>query len=646
MKRLNAFIILTVCFGFSIVGCNSGENQLESTLKEAGSNRKQLEEVLQHYKKSTKDSLKYKAALFLINNIENKFYYSGDQYEDFVNFIDSISLTSLSVEEYKNLIDSFYHEKNTLVGNLEKVYDIKYIKADYLIENIDLAFIAYENAPWKKDVSFKTFCEYILPYRVSNEPLANLRGYFYSKYKNLIQDSLSMQNAADTILKRLSEKKLDIITFPDFVPGFPISSLLNIKGGTCKEASDLGIYILRSLGFPVAEDFTPQWPHRGMGHSWCALLINDDSCIDFEGTTSEKVGGHLRLSNSNRMAKAYRNTFGRNLNSLAVLDDSEPIPQFFQNANIQDVSSYYFKGSDIQLPVPNSITNKYLYLCVFNNRSWIPIQWSERDNNVIVFPQMGKPSVYLPAYYNGTEIKSISNPILVDSNYKTNQLNPNNKILQTIILKRKYPVFDWWNTRTALLKGGRFEASNDSNFKNTVLIYEIDEIPDMTYQDIAINQEKAYKYWRFKSADSSYGDLAELIFFDNANKVVNGKIIGTKVMTGHDKENVFDGKPLTYFQGDEPNGNWVGMAFSKPTSIHRIKYLPRNDGNFIEKDDSYQLFYWNNGTWNLLGNRIGDTSQVLIFKDVPTNSLFLLHDETKGREERIFTYENGKLSWW
>jgi hypothetical protein len=31
---------------------------------------------------------------------------------------------------------------------------------------------------------------------------------------------------------------------------------------------------------------------------------------------------------------------------------------------------------------------------------------------------------------------------------------------------------------------------------------------------------------------------------------------------------------------------------------------------------------------------------------VPKNSVLWLRDLTKGREERIFTYENGKQVWW
>ena len=37
---------------------------------------------------------------------------------------------------------------------------------------------------------------------------------------------------------------------------------------------------------------------------------------------------------------------------------------------------------------------------------------------------------------------------------------------------------------------------------------------------------------------------------------------------------------------------------------------------------------------------------VLYVDNVPTNALLLLRNHTKGKEERIFTYENGEQVWW
>jgi len=39
-------------------------------------------------------------------------------------------------------------------------------------------------------------------------------------------------------------------------------------------------------------------------------------------------------------------------------------------------------------------------------------------------------------------------------------------------------------------------------------------------------------------------------------------------------------------------------------------------------------------------------TQELVYDNVPANALLLLHNHTKGKEERIFTYEGGRQIWW
>jgi len=74
--------------------------------------------------------------------------------------------------------------------------------------------------------------------------------------------------------------------------------------------------------------------------------------------------------------------------------------------------------------------------------------------------------------------------------------------------------------------------------------------------------------------------------------------------------------------------------------------MPRSDGNSVEIGDKYELEYWNVKEWESLGRQEAKTDS-LIFTNCPTNALFILHDRTKGKEERIFTLDkNGKQIWW
>ena len=64
---------------FIIVGCSACRpSVLESALERAGENRIELERVLRHYSEEDKDSLKWEAARFLIENMPGHLSIGGD----------------------------------------------------------------------------------------------------------------------------------------------------------------------------------------------------------------------------------------------------------------------------------------------------------------------------------------------------------------------------------------------------------------------------------------------------------------------------------------------------------------------------------------------------------------------------------------
>ena len=87
------------------------------------------------------------------------------------------------------------------------------------------------------------------------------------------------------------------------------------------------------------------------------------------------------------------------------------------------------------------------------------------------------------------------------------------------------------------------------------------------------------------------------------------------------------------------------MNFEKKVTVTKIRYLPRNDDNIIVPGQLYELFYWENDGWVSLGQQTA-TEYVLYYDNAPFNALFLLRNLTKGKEERIFTYENDQQVWW
>ncbi len=59
---------------------------------------------------------------------------------------------------------------------------------------------------------------------------------------------------------------------------------------------------------------------------------------------------------------------------------------------------------------------------------------------------------------------------------------------------------------------------------------------------------------------------------------------------------------------------------------------------------TYELLYWGEHGWISLGVKKATLNE-LTYKNVPLNALFILRCLDEGREERIFSFENGRQVW-
>ena len=156
--------ILSLIFLAFLFSCQPKTN-LERALYMAGKNRSEIKKVLKHYSKNRADSLKLKAAKFLIENMDTYYFYSSPELDLYYAELDSI----YSLNERYEVIT---YEQQNLLNSLQKpdqkdfkiIKDINYVKADFLIDNIDRAFEDWQ-LPHTNDLSFDDFCEYLLPYK-------------------------------------------------------------------------------------------------------------------------------------------------------------------------------------------------------------------------------------------------------------------------------------------------------------------------------------------------------------------------------------------------------------------------------------------------------------------------------------------------
>ena len=214
-------ILFTIILLFSILGWHLTDSlivlegsitPLEIALQSAGNSRNELEKVLLYYRENSSDSLKYRAVCFLIVNMPFYSYLSGKQLENYKSYYSWLKKSKgKSPEQVADSVKKVFGP----IGNMVRKRDILEIDSAYLCHNIEWAFKVWKEQPWGKNISFDMFCEYILPYRIDDEPLAYWREMYYEKYNSLL-DSLRMSNtldkedpvvAASYLIERLLDKE-------------------------------------------------------------------------------------------------------------------------------------------------------------------------------------------------------------------------------------------------------------------------------------------------------------------------------------------------------------------------------------------------------------------------------------------------------
>jgi hypothetical protein len=649
MKKI-VVVILIICSSCS----NKYSDGVQKALKLAGKNSSELESVLHNYQEP-KDSLKLKAACFLIENMLYQYSKTGGKfstYDKVFRVIEEYERTKPPKGNYvfkhvDSIWDSMMANSTTNNSSQSFTSDLHQMTSKLLIENIEYAFKAWE-MPWSKHLSFEEFCEYILPYRSTNEKLESWRPIYFEKYQwvlDSIKDKTDPVEACTLINKELSTWFRFCLTFGKYDRAISPIHLLEGKKGVCRDQNSIAIFAMRAMGIPVVHEQVPEWADRSMGHDFTAVLNKEGDFIDFLG--SENPPGENVIINI--PPKVFRQTYEVQKGIVSSETAKVNLPIRLRNNNFIDVTATYFSVSDIEYKLPTPHENENMvYLGVFNNKSWIAVGWANmREEGYVSFKNMGRNAVYLPMYYNNSNYKYAGDPILLDSLGNTQILNANISKSQNITLYRKYPMTKLKLLWRTWMVHGKFQGANKIDFSDAQDLYTIDKPIDLIeYKETVINHGE-YRYVRYLFPDDSYGSLGEIGFYGKNNKLINGQQIRAIGVSKEHMNIAFDRKfdeKIHSGAKSKYNGLWVGLDFGKPIFVGQVSFCPRTEENNVFPEMTYELFYWKDG-WVSLGSNISDSNE-LNYENVPTNTLFLLRNLSAGKEERIFTYENGKQVWW
>ena len=663
MRTAPIFALLSLTVVISTVSCGpSGPDRLERALALAGENRGELEKVLHRYSLDPGDSLKYEAAVFLIENMPYYSYYEGEQLDNYLQYyplLRSVLRAGKSPDVAVDSIRNMYGPYS--VGYLTLKKDIETVDSAYLCNNIDWAFRVWNEQPWGENVTFDEFKEYILPYRIGDEKLAYWRETYYNYYNHLFVNEFFKKTDVDitdpvqaAIFISNNVLWLDQLHFttasPADLPHVGPDIAWN-KCGSCRELSDFVVYACRALGIPCAIDRMPVLRNDRVGHTWVTFKDNDGVYYyqEFLRGIQKTEGSHMH---TDPKQKVLRSTFSLN----RELDEKAEkygrwLTDEFRHPHYVDVTEQYANDYIRELRIESadiyrSISPEVAYLCASTGLSWTPVDWAPFRRRNLVFRSLDHGEIMRAATIKDGRMYFLTDPFYIDGNHNAVYLRPDGSLQDLTVYSRTPLVLESeFSTR---MVGGVFEGSNDPDFADRDTIYKIGEVPERLIERRNIRKTAPYRYIRYYGPDGGYCNVSEVEFRETEDGVsLTGKVMGTPgCLEGdgsHEYTNVYDGKTWTSFNYKYPSGGWAGLDLGEKHSIGYIAYTHRNMDNYVRPGDTYELYYCDK-VWKSAGVLTAE-SDSLVYNDVPSGTLYLLKNLTRGRQAEVFSYRDGKQRW-
>jgi len=622
MKHFYYFTLFVLIL---LAGCNKLPEKIKSTPL--------YREVIHHYEVVAPHSEKKAAALFLFQHISAKYsIYNGGEVEALNQLADSLKNASETIpfDAIKNKLKNLKPESQTD----SFLIDYETLSSSELIEHIDITYGNWQKMSKLSGASFKDYCEYILPYRVLNEPVTELlTKELSSKYESFVNgldetktvfDIVRGIVRADTMILVTSLKKnitnLMSVRHSQFFRIFP----------DCDNATMYTIMVLRSVGIPATYDYLPQWGnHHHSGHSWVAVKWQKK----WNGFESFKGVCIMTQYRSLSIPKVFRNSFS-----------TSP-------AKDEDVTDNYLQVSKLKVKAPFQFIFKKPAIAVFNKfQGFKIVDTGKRNLTGFVFENLGRKTVLFSGTIENEQFAPISAPIYIDSLGVSTYLMPNYNRLISVKLYRKCPLAMGMDDRarklnwSRTLSGSWFEASSN-NFVTTDTLVKIDSFCSYKEEFYELKSDIPYTAVRYRCSRGT--NLASVKFFDRNGNILKGELIHNLYIT-QDLNKLFNDDLLDWlWMVDNVTGfqhAYVGYRFDQPKHIARVALLSRNDGNQIVAGDTYELMVWDKG-WKSLGVKKA-TGQFLEYSEIPSGGYYWLKNLSNGTEELPFLIsENGEQFW-
>jgi hypothetical protein len=125
---------------------------------------------------------------------------------------------------------------------------------------------------------------------------------------------------------------------------------------------------------------------------------------------------------------------------------------------------------------------------------------------------------------------------------------------------------------------GRFTGSNAGKTTDFQTIAEVKDLPlEGQWTEIRLEKPTRFRYLKFESPMGGWGNLAEVEFY-SGDRMIPGELFGTAGARDHldnDFSKALDGNVETYFDGVEPNNQYVGIDLGPQAQAAAPEFSPR-----------------------------------------------------------------------
>ncbi len=153
----------------------------------------------------------------------------------------------------------------------DNISDLAAMDARTFYENVFYAVKAQQEFPWAAEVSEADFLQQVLSPRGSGEPLQRWRRHFYLALLPELVDTGEAD--ADWAISVARNAYADYYQYEGDTTweDFGMLTSLAVHEGRCEDCSNVENAMLRSIGVPGCQAYTPWWGHQDGNHAWTWL---------------------------------------------------------------------------------------------------------------------------------------------------------------------------------------------------------------------------------------------------------------------------------------------------------------------------------------------------------------------------------------